>query len=180
MSNSVAVNALTILGLYLAQNAVHYALPGSPPALVLIGVVYIALYEGALAGAAAGLFAGALLEVLVPGRFGPLVVPYTLSGLLTGLLSGQLFRDSLATQVLLPAVWTVFLTAGAHLAGTASEVDGPGVVEALWLSVWSPGWFWTALAAPPVFRLLRRSRPRPSRRGGRIGPAGGWYGRTGR
>lgn len=176
MSSSPLVNTLTILGLYLVQNAVHYALPEAPPALVLIGVIYIALYDGALAGAAAGLWAGALLELLAPGRFGPFIVPYTAAGLLTGLLSGQLFRDSLPTQIILPAFWAFFMTAGAHLAGGSAQSDDPGVLAALGLSILSPGWLWTAVAAPFVFRALARLRP-DAKRLGRRSFSGGWDGR---
>lgn len=176
MSSSPFVNGLTVLGLYLAQNAVHYALPEAPPALVLIGVVYIALYEGALAGAASGLLAGALLELLAPGRFGPFIVPYTAAGLLTGLLSGQLFRDSLPTQVILPAFWALFMTAGAHLSGGSMSTDDPGTLAALSQSIFSPGWLWTAVAAPLVFSVLRRLRPNPKRHGRRT-LSGGWDGR---
>lgn len=177
MSSSPPVNALILLALYLIQNAVHYALPAAPPALILIGVIYVALHEGAVSGAAAGLWAGSLLELLTPGRFGPFIVPYTAAGLLTGLLSGQLFRDSLPTQIVLSGFWALFMTAGAHLAGSGSiQADDPDTLAALGLSVLSPGWLWTAAAAPLVFNALNRLRT-PFKRHGRRPFSGGRDGR---
>ena len=134
------------------QNSLAFLLPFAPP-LLLIAVVFYALYEGPGFGAVIGCYAGLFLDVLGTGRLGPHMALYAASGALSGLAASAFFRESLLIRSALPPAFH-YLTTLVMLTlfrwGTASE-------RSVFIEAFLPGQLIvTAVLSPFLFRFLAR------------------------
>jgi cell shape-determining protein MreD len=143
--------------LFFAENALRTVWPGTP-SLVLIGVLFYSLSAGPLFGFLIGAFGGLFFEIYGVGSFGFSMLVLGGVGAACGAVSGTLFRESFATQLLLPACAAYTITFF-HLA--AMRVGGGELNAGVFLDAFS-FWniFFTALASPLLFGLLLKTSPR--------------------
>jgi rod shape-determining protein MreD len=87
----------------------HIKAAGSKPDLLLLLVVFFAIFFGPAAGAEAGFAAGLLKDAYSLDIFGVNIVLLSLMGFVVGILSPKLFRESKLTQSLLVLVSSVFI-----------------------------------------------------------------------
>ena len=137
---------------FLAQNALQFIFPCRLPSLLLLTVIFYALFEGPVFGLALGAFAGFFLDLLTANAMGPWVWTLGLTGVASGYSAKKLFRDSLLTQMLLPALGE-YLVSLAHLA--MAPGPQPGAL-ALLSQAWSPVVIETALFSPLFFTFLKK------------------------
>lgn len=156
MSKARAWAFVWILALFLAENFLQFLVPGLRAPLMLIGVVFYALYEGPQFGLWIGLAAGLLMDLYGTAKFGPEMAIHGALGVLCGYSASKLFRESLLTQMALPALATYLLylaNAVFFRSCAASESVTPGVfLDAL---AWPPILF-AAAVSPIFFRHFRR------------------------
>lgn len=150
--------------LFLVQNTIHDAFPGSVLPFLLAGVIFFALTEGPIFGAVLGCFAGFLLDVLGVGKLGGSMALFSLAGIIAGFSSTKIFYDSLFTQSLLP-VFCQYLICAVSLFFVKRLPQGEGadlgiLKEALFLS---QPWF-TVVVSLGVFSFLKKvANPRHAR-----------------
>ncbi len=148
-----------IFVLFLVQNSIVYLFPEKAPALVLIGVLYYSLFEGAASGFAAGAWGGLLLDLFSQGRPGFFMAAFALSGGLCGAASSKIFEDSWLTEILLPSVslYCIFFVEHLVLQMQSGETSIASAFSNAFL-------FWplftTAVCAPWIFTRLRKISPR--------------------
>jgi cell shape-determining protein MreD len=133
-----------VFALFLVQNALNGFLPGKTPPLLAVGVVFFALTEGPSFGLAIGCFAGVFLELFAVGKLGAEIAAMGSLGALCGFASTKLFRDSLLTQLLLPA------SALALLSFARAAVTGQPASSAWDLA-------WAAAVSPFLFAFLKKA-----------------------
>jgi rod shape-determining protein MreD len=161
---SAALNSFFwVFVLFIAQNFAVYLFPEKAPSLVLIGVLYYALFEGAVSGMVAGCFGGLLLDFFTQGRPGFFSAALAASGGLCGFLSSKIFEDSWLSEAVLPLVSLYFILFFQQVFMHA-RLEEP----------WFPAAFahaflpWplvtTAASAPWVFGRMRLFSPRQRRR----------------
>jgi rod shape-determining protein MreD len=152
-----------IFVLFLAQNALVYLFPQKAPALVLIGVLYFALAEGASFGAVLGVWGGLLLDLISSGRPGFFAAAFAVSGAGCGFISSKIFQDSLLTEILLPFVCLYLLMFAElwFLTVQGGDAAGPRMFAQAFLP-WPL--FSTLIASPFVFGRLHRSTAAQRRR----------------
>ena len=163
MLSSTLGSFLWLFVLFLAQNTLFYFFPEKAPSLVLIGVLYYSLFEGALAGLVAGCWGGLLLDLLSQGSPGFFTAAFAVSGGLCGFVSSKIFEDSWLSEVVLPAVSFYGVTLALHILWRTQngEPMGPSVLAEAFLP-WPL--LTTALCAPWLFGRLRKFSPRRRRR----------------
>jgi len=152
-----------IFVLFLIQNSLVYVFPEKAPALVLIGVLYYSLFEGAASGFIAGAWGGLLLDLFSQGRPGFFTAAFAGSAGLCGIVSSKIFEDSWLTEVILPclSLYAVMLAQHLFFLWRAQEPITFAVIPGSFLP-WPL--FTTALCAPWLFTRLRRFSPRQRRR----------------
>ncbi len=152
-----------IFALFLVQNTWTYLFPEKAPALVLIGVLYYSLFEGAAAGFMAGAWGGLLIDLFSQGRPGFFTAAFALSGAVSGIASSKIFEDSWLTEIILPflSLYCVMLVQQFVLRTRMGEPAG----FAAFFEAFLP-WplFMTAVCAPWFFTRLRKLSPRQRRR----------------
>jgi rod shape-determining protein MreD len=150
---------LWILALFLGQNALVYLFPEKAPSLVLIGVLYYALAEGAFSGFVCGVWGGLLLDLLSQGRPGFFTAALAAAGGLCGYVSSKIFEDSWLAEIVLPFLGLYALAFSQHifLKTQTGEAVLPGVFTEAFLP-WPL--LTTALVSPWLFARLRRVSPR--------------------
>ncbi len=161
---SSALGSFVWLGvLFLAQNTLFYLFPEKAPSLVLIGVLYYALFEGALAGLVAGCWGGLLLDLFSQGSPGFFTISFAASGGLCGIASSKIFEDSWLSEVVLPAISFYGVTLALQILWLTQNGErlGPAVLAGSFLP-WPL--LTTALCAPWLFNRLRKLSPRRRRR----------------
>ncbi len=135
---------LWVFALFLLQNALNGMFPGKTPPLLAVGVVFFALTEGPSFGLAIGCFAGVFLELFAVGKLGTEIATMGSLGALCGFASTKLFRDSLLTQLLLPASALALLSfARASITGQAASTV--------------PDLVWAAAVSPFLFAFLKKT-----------------------
>lgn len=161
---SATLNSFAWLtALFLAQNTLFYLFPEKAPSLVLIGVLYYALFEGAAAGTVAGCWGGLLIDLFGEGRPGFFTAAFAVSGGLCGYVSSKIFEDSWLSEVVLPflSLYGIQVAQQCVLRSQAGESVLPGAFTGAFL-LWPLAT--TALAAPWLFNRLRKLSPRQRRR----------------
>lgn len=139
-------------------------LPFSLPPLLLILVIFYALYEGPLFGAVLGCAAGLLMDLYGVGRMGTQIALYAVCGVLAGYSASKFFRDSFVSQVILPAFAAYFVTL-CNLAAAQNAYGEPMNAWGLLAEAFVPQTvLFTAAAAPVFFMLLKRISFVPSYR----------------
>lgn len=133
-----------VFALFLLQNALNGLFPGKTPPLLAVGVVFFALTEGPSFGLALGCFGGMFLELFAVGRLGSEIAAMGSLGLLSGFASTKLFRDSLLTQLLLPAS-ALAAVSFARAAVTGRPASTP----------WDLAW--AAAVSPFLFAFLKKT-----------------------
>ncbi|MBI3315792.1 MAG: hypothetical protein HYZ87_02320 [Candidatus Omnitrophica bacterium] len=132
-----------IFVLFLFQNSLNLIfLPNFK--LILIGVVFYALAEGAFFGAALGAVAGLLVdffEIGVPGLHG---LALGAVGVASGFTASKIFKDSFFNRWVLPAFM-----------GLLTDLGLSAVYGWEWKTLAGSAVF-TVLASPPLFYFLRR------------------------
>jgi rod shape-determining protein MreD len=158
------LGVLLVVGAVVLQATVvaRLPLPGSPPDLVLVLVVAVALVEGPRSGMLTGFGAGLLADLTVDHELGRLALAYVLVGFLAGLL-----EDEAGSRLLVP-----LLVGGAAAALAVVVFAGEGILlgdpritgGAFWRSLTSTVPYCavlTPVVVPPVGALLRRADRRP-------------------
>ncbi len=155
---------LWVLVFFLIQNAVMTLLPFRLPPLLLIVVLFYALYEGPLFGAVLGCAAGFLMDLYGVGRMGPQMMLYAACGVFAGYSASKFFRDSFVSQVVLPAFAVYFVTfcnLAAAQGATGESLDGLRLA----IEAFVPKTvILTAAVSPLFFMLLKRISFVPSYR----------------
>ena len=159
MFSSRLAGMFWIFVLFLAQNTLVYIFPEKAPALILIGVLYYSLFEGAVSGFIAGAWGGLLLDLFSQGRPGFFTAAFAVSGGLCGVASSKIFEDSWLTEAILPflslyavlLVQKIFLLIGAEEPVKFAAISGAFLLWPL---------LTTALCAPWIFSRLRKLSPR--------------------
>lgn len=163
MFSSRLASLFWVFLLFLTENALVYIFPEKAPALVLIGVLYYSLFEGAASGFMAGAWGGLLLDLFSQGRPGFFTAAFAASGGLCGIVSSKIFEDSWLTEVILPSLslYAVLLVRYFLLLWRAEEPLSLAVISGAFLP-WPL--LTTALSAPWIFTRLRKLSPRQRRR----------------
>ncbi len=140
--------------LFLLQNSLNIVFPQNTPSFVLIGVIFYALTEGPLFGFVIGCFAGIFLEMFGVGRVGYEMLILGVVGAASGFIASKVFRDSLLTQLALPALSAYFMVYLNLVIVKAAlhEPLGPGLLVEAFLF---PNLFWTVVLSPLIFSLLK-------------------------
>jgi len=79
----------------------HVKIAGAKPDMLILSVVFFAIFFGPGMGAEAGLISGLLKDIYSLDIFGINIVLLSIAGLIVGMLSPKLFRESKLTQALL-------------------------------------------------------------------------------
>jgi len=85
----------------------HIKIAGAKPDLLVLLVVFFAIFFGPGIGAEAGFIYGLFKDIYSLDLFGVNIVPLSLLGIITGVLSPKLFRESRLTQLLLVFISSV-------------------------------------------------------------------------
>ena len=152
-----------VFALFLAQNALFYLFPDRAPCLVLAGVLYYSLFEGALSGMVVGCWGGLLIDLFSQGRPGFFVWAFASSGLFCGFASSKIFEDSWLSEVVLPFVslYAVLFAQQCALRSQMGEAVFPGALADAFLP-WPL--LTTSFFSPFIFNYLRKFSPRQRRR----------------
>lgn len=145
-----------ILLFFFAQNAAQVLFSAEFVPLVLAAVVYYAMLEGASFGFLAGCFAGFFMDLFGIDRIGSQMVIFGCLGAFSGIVASKIFRDSLLTQLFLPAMGTYFVALSNLALVRASDAEGPGGWALLWHAFNGPHLILTAVLSPFVFRFLKK------------------------
>lgn len=145
-----------VFSLMLFQNALHFIFPAEIFPFLLIAVIFYAMSEGPGFGFAIGCFAGLFLDILAVGKIGPQTLAFGVAGLAAGGAASTLFRDSLWTQFLFPAV-----VSGAWILFSRLYYQSIYSVPSE-SAVWPSGAEWrslvmTLMLAPFLFRFLKHA-----------------------
>ena len=141
---------------FLVQNGLSFIFLNQTPSLLLIGVIFYAMTQGAIFGFVIGCFGGFCLDLLGPGRMGQEIFILGFLGFLTGLASSKIFRDSLVTQVLLPFLGftlKAFYDLWVNVSLVAREPVSFETLERAWLC---PAFLWTLIFSPLCFFWLKK------------------------
>ena len=141
---------------FLAQNAAHLVFPGVSVPLVLAAVVFYALLEGVSFGFLAGCFAGFFLDLLGIGRIGQEMAVFGCLGVFSGLVASKIFRESLFTQIVLPAFGSYFVTFSNLAILRLASGEGSVGWGIFWDALVWPQLLLTAALAPFIFRFLKK------------------------
>jgi len=142
--------------LFLAQNAAQVLFSAEFVPLVLAAVVYYAMLEGASFGFMAGCFAGFFMDLFGIDRIGSQMVIFGCLGAFSGTVASKIFRDSLLTQLFLPALGSYFVALSNLALVRAAGGEGPGGWALIWNAFNGPHLVLTAVLSPFVFRLLKK------------------------
>ena len=151
----------TCFFLFCLQNTILYVFPDYAPNLMIPAISLIGLRGGALRGAVAGLWAGFLMDVMSPDKPGFFMIAFSMAGFFSGVSSARLFRESLLTEVLLPALY-YYLICLTQLFMIKRNLQEPLSLAILAEAVVLWKWVFTILASPVIFAVLR-GKPRSSR-----------------
>ena len=153
----LAVLAVVVQGAVVAR----LPLPGSPPDLVLVLVVAVALRAGPRAGMPSGFGAGLRADLVGSAELGRLAFALVLAGGLAGLLQDDVRDDGGSPLVAALAGGAAALVAVCVVAAQGVLLgDAPGTGGALWRSLASVVPYSAALTpvvVPPVAAVLRRA-----------------------
>ena len=99
---------IILVGAFLIQLLLldHVKIAGAKPDILVLLVVFFAIFFGPGAGAEAGFAAGLFKDMYSLDIFGVNILLLSLTGLIAGSLSPKLFRESKLTQVLLVFVFS--------------------------------------------------------------------------
>lgn len=151
-----------LTALFLAQNALQFLGPWTPP-LLLIGVIFYGLSAGTRFGFVAGCFAGLFFEMFAIGRLGASALAFGAVGAAAGRLGSAVFRDSAFSTFALP-VLADYATTAAGLFFAQHSLPDAARDAFSWRQTISPAhWIATAASAPLVFGALARLHRRPLR-----------------
>ena len=159
MLSSRAASFFWIFALFLAQNALVYLFPEKAPSLVLIGVLYYSLFQGATAGLAIGAWGGLLLDLFSLGRPGFFTASFAAIGGLCGFISSKVFEDSWVAEIVLPlaSLYGLTLLQQLFLKAQAGEAVTPAALTEAFLP-WPL--FTTAFCSHWLFNRFRKLSPR--------------------
>ncbi len=163
MFSSRVVALFWIFILFLVQNSFAYIFPEKAPALVLIGVLYYSLFEGAGSGFMAGAWGGLLIDLFGQGQPGFFSAAFAASGGLCGIASSKVFEDSWLIEIILPFLSLYAILLGQHVF-FLTQAGEPVTFSAISVAFLPWPLFTTALCAPWLFTLLRKLSPRQRRR----------------
>ena len=147
---------LWIFILFLIQNGLQFVTFGKWPLLILIGVIFYALLEGPLFGLVIGGFAGFLMDLSGTGRFGLEMMIFGSLGVLAGLTASKIFRESLMTQLLLPALGNYFVSFINLAILLVLSREDKSVFWLMQEAFLLRDLFFIALASPVVFWILKK------------------------
>lgn len=132
----------------------HVRFLGAAPDLMLIIVIFFALFFGPGPGLEAGLAAGILKDMFTPDFFGMNAVACAVTGLVVGMLNEKFYRESKMTQFILVISFTAFCQSLHYmLISVVSKNLALTFPEYLVTSV-LPVSVYTGLIALPVFMKL--------------------------
>lgn len=162
-----ALAALTVLLALLLQTTVvaRLPLPGSPPDLLLLVVLAVALAQGPAAGMLTGFPAGLIADLLGDAELGRLALVYVVAGHLAGLAAAEADRSALVPLAVVAAVAAVALVL--HAAVGFLLGDPRSSLPALGLGLTTSVAYDVVLApfvVPLVGLLVRRVDPDVARR----------------
>lgn len=153
------LGAASVLTALLLQTTVvvRLPLPGTPPDLVLLLVVCVALVEGPVSGVVTGFVAGLLADALADHALGRLALAYVLVGYAVGLVDDERPRSALTP--LLAAAGGTLLAVGVYaveglLLGDARVTVTAALRAAAWSAPYAVAL--TPLVFPGVRGLIRR------------------------
>lgn len=160
------VSAAVLLALLLQTTVVaRLPLPGSPPDLLLLVVLAVALAQGPAAGMLTGFPAGLLADLLGDAELGRLALVYVVAGHLAGLAAAEADRSALVPLAVVGAVAAVALVL--HAAVGFLLGDPRSSLRALGLGLTTSVAYDVVLAplvVPLVGLLVRRVDPDVARR----------------
>lgn len=137
----------------------HIRIYDVKPDLFLIGVLFFALYGGLKAGASSGFVAGLVRDVFTGGPFGINVLFFTLAGCFFGYNFSKFYRESPTAQFILSfsmaMVYLLFYYVFLKFMRDAKDTFFIDI--GVWKSVGIPFSLYTALVAPLLFLLLRKT-----------------------
>ncbi len=126
---------------------------GSPPDVLLVTLVMLALLRGAVTGAVIGFVAGLIVDVATLGTLGVTSLPLTLAGYWAGRYGETTGRGRSHAPLAAAVAATVFVQIGGYVLD--SLLGGPVAVGAALLTL-PAAVVWNAVLAYPVFGLVRR------------------------
>ncbi len=127
---------------------------GIKPDLILLSVIFFAIFFGPRAGLETGLVCGLLMDTFTFDIFGVNTVVLGITGLTTGILNKRFLKESRMTRLMLIFSFTVFsmLTHYAILSAL-SKYPSLGLTDYLLSSV-IPAGIYTTLVSIPLFSKL--------------------------
>lgn len=159
---------LTLVIILLLESNLFYQLTGSDirPNLMLIFIVFVGLYSDWREALEAGIVGGLLRGALTSGSVGINLTILGLCGLFVHYCKNKVYRESIFTQVFLTMLLAAIFNAMVFFSGTmARNIDLMSTdIHYSFMSTAIRASLYTALMAPPVFFILKRSlRTRESR-----------------
>ncbi len=127
---------------------------GAEPDLVLILVIFFALFGGARMGLEMGSVAGMLKDLFSCDTFGMNLIALGFTGFAIGILNAKFFKESKRTQAIIIFSSTIFaLVIHYVLLTTLSDYSHLGLLDYIMSSI-APVSIYTVLAAMPIFSRL--------------------------
>lgn len=154
MNRTRSLAFLWILVLFLLQNGICTVLPDLHLPLVLIAVIFYALFEGPAFGAVLGCYAGVYLDLFGFEGLGHQMLLFGVAGALSGFAASKIFRESFFSRIFLPPL-IYYLLAFCHQVSwnfLNNEPVRPEILKEVWQSL---DLLATAVFSPFVFGLLK-------------------------
>lgn len=127
---------------------------GVEPDLILLCVIFFALFFGPRSGLETGLVAGALRDIFTFDIFGVNAFVLGMTGLAIGILNDRLLKESRMTRTMLIFSFTVFSMLAHYVILSAfSRYPSLGMADYLLSSV-IPAAIYTTLVSIPLFSIL--------------------------
>ena len=129
----------------------HIKIFGSAPDLLLVCVVFFALFQGPWMGLETGIAAGLFKDLFALDFFGINIFIFAVTGLFAGAIRAKFFKESRMTQFILVVFFTVFsMILHYALVSILSKYSNLNFSDYLITSV-TPTAVYTALVSVPIF-----------------------------
>lgn len=150
-----SIYSMLLAAIFLHITVLNYVkIFGAKPDLILMMVIFFALFLGARTGLEIGVVAGLLRDIFAFDLFGVNTVTLAISGLLIGMLNTKFFKESTLTQVILVFSFTIFsMLLHYALSSVLSRYSNIRIFD-YFISSIIPNSIYTALLAAPVFSKL--------------------------